>query len=281
MLMTKNNQVRTWLNTTFNSPDPTTETCLQVAFKNSLKVSTNPDKYFFDSIYIPVKTPTAQGMPEDFTYTRIGFNIEDIAEIYGETYLGNYLIDPCILIGGIHNPAVNQLSRRIKAVFNLNKQKYLKLIELQGYSYNPLWNVDGTEEYAFLENQGINDVKTTTNLGNITGKTNTYDGTLKDATQTTYGNATSGGNNNTSTEYTHNNAKNNGNVDYNAGTDVWNNNVIGGDKYHTEKRVHQGNIGVTKTQELIASERENLRFTVLQEFFDDINKQILIGIFDN
>ena len=60
---------------------------------------------------------------------------------------------------------------------------------------------------------------------------------------------------------------------------VWENTISGGDKYHTEKRVRQGNIGTTKTQELIASERENLRFTVIDEFFNDINKQILIPIY--
>lgn len=282
-MLCKKNLVKTWLNTPYDSPHE--KTCLQVAFEFGTATSTE-NEYFFDDVYIPVKIPTASGMPDDFTYEKIGFSTEEIAEIYGMNYLGNYLIDPCIQVNGTYSPsAKDALGRRIKAVFKLNKQKYLKLIELQGYKYNPLWNVDGTEEYTYLENQGVNDVKNAAKIGTVTGKTNTYDGELRNATQTLYGTVGNANNNQESeTTYTHKNAKNLNEygveTDYTA-TSAFGEDIKGGDKFHTEKRIRTGNIGVTKTQELIASERENLRFTVLQEFFDDINKQILIGIFDN
>lgn len=255
-MLSNKNTVKTWLNTYYNSPPnptPTDPSCLEEAFKIATQVGTN--QYFFDSVYIPVKIPTASGMPDSYTYEKIGFSTQEIAETYGTEHLGNYLVDPCVLIGGIHTPAVNQLAARIKAVFRINKQKYLKLLELQGYTYNPLWNVDGIDEFTFLENQGVN---------NETTSTNTYDGNLRPAVKT---------------EYEHQLAKN-GTADYSA-TSTFGETVTGGDKFHTEKRVRQGNIGTTKTQELIAAERDNLRFTILQEFFDDVNKQILIGIFDN
>ena len=53
----------------------------------------------------------------------------------------------------------------------------------------------------------------------------------------------------------------------------------GADYYKAEKHRRYGNIGVTKTQELLEAEREQLRFNLLQEFFDDINKVILIGVY--
>lgn len=207
---------------------------------------------FFKNIYVPVKIPTADGMPEDFTYVNIGVTPVEMADIYATEFGLNFLIEP--LDRSDFQDGSQKLGNRIKSVYIKNLGKYMKMLELQGYTYNPLWNVDGTEEYAFLENNGVNDVESQINV---------YDASLRDFQKTTY---------------VHNNAKN-GTADYNAGTDVWENTVSGGDKYHTEKRVRQGNIGVTKTQELIASERENLRFTILDEFFKDINKQILIPIY--
>ena len=55
----------------------------------------------------------------------------------------------------------------------------------------------------------------------------------------------------------------------------------GGDVLHTEKTVRQGNIGVTKTTELIEDARRTVAFSIIQEFFDDINKVILVGLWGN
>lgn len=214
--------------------------------------TSSPTVPFFKNIYVPVKIPTSDGMPEDFTYVNIGVTPVEMAHIYATEFGLNFLIEP--LDRSDFQDASERLGNRIKSVYVKNIGKYMKMLELQGYTYNPLWNVDGTEEYSFLENNGVNDVESQINV---------YDASLRDFQKTTY---------------VHNNAKN-GTQDYSAGTDVWENTITGGDKYHTEKRVRQGNIGVTKTQELIAGERENLRFTILDEFFKDINKQILIPIY--
>lgn len=246
---------------------------------------------FFVHIYIPIQkrdSTTHMIIENEWEMADIGLSDSQIAQIYNTYYGQNYLIEKLRKRQDDaydYETSYKNLGKRIQSVFLLNKQKYLKLLDLQGYVYNPLWNVDGTEEYTYLENQGVNDVKNAAKIGTVTGKTNTYDGTLRDATQTLYGTVGSANNNQESeTKYTHKNAKNldenNEEQDYNA-TSAFGESIIGGDKFHTEKRIRTGNIGVTKTQELIASERENLRFTVLQEFFDDINKQILIGIFDN
>ncbi len=272
--------------------------CLNAAFRQALQVSSNPTTYFFDNIYIPVKIPTANGMPDDFTYERIGWDIDDIVAIYTTYYGPNLLIEPLVPDGVFeYSNSIGLLTRRIKSVFQMNKGKYLKLIELQGYSYNPLWNVDGVEDYTYLENEGMADKKTSHNTDKTVGaildstqttNVNLYDSTSRQAQQVvTSGRPSStetglAANNYDDEVYTHKNAKNLNEYDveeeYNAKS-AFGQDIKGGDKFHTERKVRQGNIGVTKTQELIEAERENLKFVVLEEFFKDLNEQILIGVF--
>lgn len=273
---------------------------------NQIEVSTSPSHTaleqsfdnvtLFQHIYIPVKTASSTGMPDHFTYEDIGVNIKEMSEIYN-TYFGkNYWVEPLVDTNG-YSTSVSSMNRRILSVYRRNLGKYKKLIELAGYSYNPLWNVDGTEEYAYLENQGTNDtlvsydnVERTDTFGGQDGDTDTQavttfdSNTFQNNTQnTSKSKATYGAHKDVvDTRITHHNAKNGGGEnppEYSGGTDVWNNVVVGGDKYHTEKRVRSGNIGVTKTQELIESERVNLRFSILEEFFKDINEEILVGIY--
>ena len=153
-------RVRTWNSTTYENT-----TALAGIFS---------DITLFQNIYIPVKTPNAQGMPEEYTYINIGLTQAQLVEAYETYYGGNYLVEPLdVNQVGI---SVLHMNAKLKAIFNMNKGKYLKLIELGGYKYNPLWNVDGTEEYTYLENQGVNNTtvtyttnsRTDTNAGAIT-----------------------------------------------------------------------------------------------------------------
>ena len=258
----------------------------------------------FNQIFIPVKIATDDGMPDEFTYVNIGIGTNDLADYYDVYFGENWLVEK-FDTSDIH-ACSQKLGRRIKRVFEMNKGKYLKLIELLGYSYNPLWNVDGVEEYTYLENSGVNDINVSKTVGAYTdthgsaetisethedtNSATSFDSTAfndtdhnignKNETKTTSGDAVTHGSHTDSdnTTVTHHNADNNGN-DYSGGTDTFGNTVIGGDKYHNERKVRQGNIGVTKTQELIAAERENLKFSVIMEFFKDINEQILVGIY--
>lgn len=282
------------------------------------------DLSIFGSIFIPVKTPTADGMPENFTYQNIGMTGNELATAYKVLYGENYLSVPFISGDYGYTESRDKLKAKIQSIYKLNKYKYLKAIELMGYEYNPLYNVDGEETFTYLENQGVNDITkqsaytaytdTTGNsnirTGSVTGASSethadtaqvtSFDSSTfedKDHTSgnvnttgatTTYNNLTDTATGSVShgahtdtdtTTVTHHNALN-GSSDYSGGTDLFGNSVTGGDKYHTEKRLRQGNIGVTKTQELIEAERNNLRFSLIQEFFEDINKILLVGIYD-
>ena len=296
-LMRRLATVNDWLDTEVN--DMVDTYALQYAFAIALQ-----DQEIFNQIYIPVKIATSSGMPDDFTYVNIGIGSTSMAEYYA-TYFGeNWLVEK-FDTSDIYTCS-QKLGRRIKRVFETNKGKYLKLIELLGYSYNPLWNVDGVEEYTYLENSGVNDISTSKTIGAYTdthGGTETTSESHEDTnsvtsfdstdfnntdhnegssseTKTTTGDSISHGSHtdSDSTTVTHHNALN-GESEYSGGTDTFGNTVVGGDKYHNERKVRQGNIGVTKTQELIAAERENLKFSVIMEFFKDINEQILVGIY--
>lgn len=250
----------------------------------------------FEHLYIPVKPVTSSGM-QDVTWVDIGVTIKEMSEIYNTYYGRNFLVEPYVEANG-WQVSIAGLNRRLLSVYHMNMQKYRKLIELAGYEYNPLWNVDGTEEFTYLENKGVNDVKTTYDnaartdtKGSTTGNPNnpnvrvqkvttfdsdTYRNVSAEEEHETY--VTGSHKDEVETKITHNNALN-GNAEYSGGTDTFGNTVVGGDTYHTEKRVRSGNIGVTKTQELIESERLNLRFSILGEFFKDINEQVLVGIY--
>lgn len=282
-------------------------TALEAAFYNALNGGQATG--FFEHIFLPVKIPTADGMPDESEWVNIGFDYKEAARVYDRFYGWNYLAEPLKkyetdVFDWITAPA--NLGETIRAVIEANKGKYLKLIELQGYEYNPLWNVDGTEIYTSLENQGVTDEKTSFAVDRIDYANtqtvqqvnrNTYEGTEHPAetVTTTAENAMSDGEptknftrsradptkNTTEREYTHHNAKN-GESDYTVSAEdtAFGQAATGGDHYHTDKRVRRGNIGVTATQTLIEMQRKVVATSIMTEFFKDINEQILIGVYD-
>jgi hypothetical protein len=299
---------------------------LQRAFENGTKIAVGPpEKYFFTQIWLPVKEVTEQGIADDWTYKNIGLTVTELADAYQTFYGFNRLSVPLIETQGYQS--AYELGEKIKSVFLMNKGKYLKLLELQGYTYNPLFNVDGVEIRQSLENNGINNVSTSSvSSGRAlqdqnqksTHNVSAYDSTTKEEyNDITQGNKTGGVNNlprveynfesgelesktpdsysdvagqtasygtaGNFTKYEHQTAKNgeNHNEEYTVDAEdtAFKQALVGGDKMHNEKLIRQGNIGVTKTQELIEAERQNLKYSIVKEFFDDINAQILVGIY--
>lgn len=283
----------------------------------------------FQNIWLPLRKVKKVGndyvLDENSTYYNVGILPDEIADIYWAHYSGTYLI------GKQENIAqdLTILIKKVKAVFKENLGKYLKLIELQGLEWNPLWNVDGTEIKQLLENNGTTDVEGGSMQSNIgvqydnskrIHKTSPYDSaTMKtDEEETNDGNGSdvptgiqrveylnnsfevtsqtigptthishadnySNGRKD-STKYIHNNAKNlvNGSeTDYavKASDTAFGDALTGGDKMHVEKIIRRGNIGVTKTTELIEDARKALSYIILDEFFKDINKVILVGLY--
>lgn len=293
------------------TPYQSERTTLESAFNNAL-VSGSSD--FFANIYIPVKIPTASGMPESYNYENVGVTATEAATIYNDYYGQNFIIEPLKKVDGEpwdYALSVGKLARRIKSVLEINKAKYLKLIELNGYEYNPIWNVDGEEIFTSLENEGHTTEHTETGADSVTFSSvestqqtdlNTFEGGTAHPAQTvtttaspaldSSGNPTKNytrsraepENNTTDKTYSHETVKTGttGEDEYTAAASdtAFNQAAVGADKYHTDKRIRRGNIGVTATQDLIEKQKSIVRGSILAEFFEDINQQILIGIFD-
>lgn len=292
MITDKLATVETWSNLNLE-----TGTAIEAIFK---------DVSIFTNMYIPVKLPTANGMPEVFEYTNIGLTPQELAAAYVADFGEQYLI------ADYTNKAWQKVKIKVDDVVKKNSGKYLKLIELNGYQYNPLWNVDGleteTHEGDFIHK--FNETKT-----NSRDATDTFAPRQSDTVTTTYtGQSTDYGdvtsfdyhgsvvdptNPSTGEEGTrkyipkdrliHDKSKETETVaNTHNGEDVTKytgtyTDEHTGDNTETDNRKitteRHGNIGVTKTQELIKSERENLMFNIIDVFFSDINRDILCKVF--
>lgn len=264
----------------------------------------------FSQIWIPVRKydATTQKLADDYTYYNVGMSAEQITDLYWTEYSG------CYLIGRSENISidVSSLMKKVRSIFLKNVGKYLKLIELGGLEWNPLWNVDGIELHQILE-QHADEISKDTGSGNsFKGQnlqvqhnvsaynsatktewteTNTgQDSSHKATASSTVGEIEVNSESGTipSVSESEASASSSVNVRTHASFDyavpvkdtAFGTALLGGDTLHTEKNVKQGNIGVTETTTLLNHARDYLSFNVLDEFFRDINKVILIGTYD-
>lgn len=278
------------------------KSCLLCAFEGATALGTSPETYLFSEIYIPILVRNEDHSPKiledgsnfEFEYVNVGMTPEQITDAYWTLYGYNKLAVPIYekRVDPYGYPMTGDLTLKLKmlSIINMNKYKYLKWIDSMGYAYNPLWNVDGSDIFQSLDNHGgvttnRSPILQTSALNQVTTDSS---GTLRNADQTTLGY------NNTTTDFTdltdvtkekHEHAKNkvnNEDVEYSvaAKDTAFGTALTGGDYMHVEKRLRQGNIGVTMTTQLLEAERNYVRFGLVQEFFKDINKQLLVGTYD-
>lgn len=248
---------------------------LTIVFEKALSQGGGPPyTYFFDTIYAPVKTPTGSGMPDNYTYMPVGWSYSQIASIYGNRFAGNfwpqYFEDSAALNAAIAAYECIAVDR-IEDVLTANEYKYRKLIELQGYAWNPMWNVDGTTLHSHIEQHAQETETTATDTTTTISHAPYDDNEFKDAEKRRdSGSAADNIRTRTHTQESHT---------VSAEDNAFGEALSSGDIYHVDKELRQGNIGVTKTTELIESARRTLEWSVLDVFFNDLNKQLLIGIF--
>lgn len=253
------------------------DSCLQNAFETATGTG-SPISYFFSDIWIPVLTRDTNHAPvigDDgnfvFTYKNVGVTTAQLTDMYWTLYGKNMLSQPLRTYDGfVMSQDVSYLAKKINSILLLNKYKYLKWIDTMGYAYNPLWNVDGSESFQYIDTHG-NVTRTNTPIMQTEQelKTAPYDSETYKATNKTIN--TYSGTQSTDTE-THTQVTD-------ASLDGPVHAITGGDYSHIEKRVRQGNIGVTMTTQLIEAERELVKFNLIQEFFNDVNKQLLVGVY--
>ena len=267
----------------------------------------------FLSIYVSIrKNPESaqEEATETYNYYNVGFTPAQIAEYFNTKFSLNYF-GYCFR----DNDDYYKLRDRIRAIYTANKYKYMKLVEVLGYRYNPLYNVDGTELFSLAESLGDTDTnrKPTGTVTTVSGTEN--NNVIGDSTTTFYKNPYD--NNSTEanvveskstttaitstqgysedyeekTTYTHNPAYNytydeteqkwkpNGVFTVAAKDNAFGSEFSGSERYYAEKRIRQGNIGVTKSTELLRDQREIVKFNILDEFFNDLRPEIVVGIY--
>lgn len=286
--------------------------------------------FFFTNIWAPTlkwNQDRSKGPldPPEWEWKNYGFSQQEIADAYwsqfGWCYFPEYFETDGEQALALSSEK-SKVYRLIKAVMTQNKMKYQKMIDLAGFAYNPLNNVDAHEMHSELisdgdtitDGVGVQSTAESTDIRN-THKVSPYDGVetatkvesedLTNGTGTTtqpsvtYGSttysgdsitnpsSTASGASKTTTTQAHMEAMTGTGASVGSGTarfhvekedNAFGQELYGADKYRAEKNRRYGNIGVTKTQELLEAERENLRFNLLQEFFRDINKVVLIGV---
>lgn len=265
----------------------------------------------FTSIYVAIReNPTSASQEENptYTYVNVGVTTSQMADYFNTRYSCNYF-----LYNYKNDSEYNQLKTRIASIYLANFYKYKKLIEIMGYKYNPLYNVDGTELYTNMESIGD-----TASSRTPQGKTRSTSGTLSnntigESTTTNYVNPYD--NNGVNVAYVDNKSTQSAVttetefIEYSENTEIDNKPaqafeidqeghitkkglysmaakdsafgvaIEGAERYYAEKRIRQGNIGITKTTELIQSQRDIVRFNILDEFFKDLEHEIIVGIY--
>ena len=261
--------VNRWYQTTSDFEDGS---CLYNAFRNALAVGDSVSSYLFSDIWVPIQVRDANHAiqdPQVWTYKNIGMSPTDIADLYWTMYGYNMLSVPIKEYGTGYTGDLT-LAKKMKVILKANLWKYLKWIDDAGYAYNPLWNVEGVEEYQYIDTHG-NITRTNTPILQTDQelKTAPYDSETYKATNKTIN--TYSGTQSTDTE-THAQVTD-------ATLDGPVHAITGGDYSHIEKRRRAGNIGTVTVTAMLEEEREFVRMNLIKEAFEDINKQLLVGIY--
>lgn len=264
----------------------------------------------FANIYVAIRNnpqSAAQEATESFTYYNVGFTISEITKYFNTKFGLNYFAYN-------YDDQMDPMIERVSSIYKANKYKYMKLIEIMGYKYNPLYNIDGIELYGNAESLGdssstrkpegtiksVTGKETNNAMGDIeiTNYVNPFDKTAQ-ATQIESQNKSSPvtskqtfeDNYHETSELNHDPAMN---YKYDSETEKWipdqpfvvaaSDNAFGvtftgPERYYAEKRIRQGNIGVTKSQELVRAQRDVVQYNILDEFFRDLEREIVVGIF--
>ena len=207
------------------------------------------------------------------------------------------------------------LNQQIQIFIDSNKDKYLKLVDTIGFKYDPISNYDMTEEKT-----AQNGTETLSHTVDKKGKTLNFESNQVDLVAPTEGeqayeqdahvsNWTSDGSDTVTNSQTTDSTVEHQTTTYDSATyrNEWketsndggttqttklkpkaSESVYNGEEYTDTKDrgddsyqlSRKGNIGVTTSQQMIESEREVARFNVLKEFFEDLNRYLLLSTWD-
>jgi hypothetical protein len=261
----------------------------------------------FANIYVAIRdNPQYAEQEEHFSYYNVGFTVDDITKYFALKYGLNYFA-----YNFTDSEQVDYLKEKMAIIYKANLYTYRKLIESMGYTYNPLFNVDGIELYSNAEALGNSKseqqptgiIKTQSGSGTngnmdteSTHYINPYD--QNDGTATYINDRTKNSaltsvqsfeNYKYTTTVSHSSADNykyvngqwvkDGTFGIEAKDVAFGINFGGPERFYAEKRIRQGNIGVTKSTELLRDQRDLVKFNILDVFMKDLEKDLVVGIF--
>lgn len=200
--------------------------------------------------------------------TPFNFSTSDLADMFLELYKYRVMIIDCNKIADY-----NTYYKRAKIVYNLNKNKYIKLVATETVEYNPIENYSMTENSdetrtpkLIRSSEGTASESGTNSANNTTSNTSTDSNTSFD--NTAFVNNSKNeltGNSNTTGENTANS----------------NSTVISkeeGTEQTTNEITRKGNIGVTTTQQMLEQERTIADFSTIKVFFEDVAQLLFFDI---
>ena len=132
---------------------------LPESYRSALSWILSPAEVVFENVWMPVKYVTDEGIDEDWSYINIGLDADAMADVYNTQYGANYLSEyiSSNMDSVTRLEQTSKLRLKVASIVDKNQGKYLKLVELQGYTYNPLWNVDGVETTTTEYGQHVTD----------------------------------------------------------------------------------------------------------------------------
>lgn len=219
-------------------------------------------------------------IPQDIANEDWYKSIKDIIDNCIDNDFYNYQFNNRILRKGCDNTEVEQVDlihKNVKFTLIRNNYKYKTLFNTTNLEYNPIWNVDGTEERVRESSKESSDTDTYNNTDTLTKSgsdtlslngtdtetksVTTYDSNVFRDTEKKIDNP------NTTDTTTYNSS------DTNKHTGTVSN-AYEDSESETETVTKQGNIGITSTQSLISQERQVALFDFISIVEKDIIKNV-------
>lgn len=223
-------------------------------------------------------------------YQQIARHFDDVLECDYWHRIINKLVEKDDFIS-----LLNFVQKKIKLYLYTNEYKVSNLYDTTQFEYNPLWNVDGTEtrelsrEITGEDTDTFNETNTLAKTGSDTTSNSGYNELVKTGTNTSTSSKTTM---NSATFYDtdktveqpnstdRNNLNSSEQTSYNSTNTDSHTGTVSNEKSNTETltetTTRQGNIGITKTTELIESQRQIVNFNFINYICHEIVNEFTI-----
>lgn len=238
----------------------------------------SPIADFFKFIYVPVEKLDSTGAVVK-TYENIGMDLDNIVENFYSTYSNRfyaYSFKEDTVLETFK--ALDKGKFVVKSIMGRNSYKYLKLIETLGYTYDPTNNYDMKETSGNWESDGgITSTETPSGSPVTKNYRTQYDDQAESGANLESYSKTEFGDYKNETKVEHEKLS----TVISSDKDVYEIGSNDIDKFAGSKIRRYGNIGVTTTQQMIEAQRQLVRFNIIQELFNDLDKELLMNLYSN